>query len=76
MCFKTRNLNAVLIILVQDLRHEEVCFIADDRPLFLQVRCFVLKRSAVFHCNNYFGVDLIAAVYVYKLFHKHFLQRA
>lgn len=39
-----------------------------------QVRCFLPKHYAVFHCYNYFDVDLIAAVYVYKLFHKHFLQ--
>lgn len=50
-----------------------VCFIADGWLLFFQVCCLVLKHSAVFHCNNYFDVDLIVAVYVYKLFHKHFL---
>lgn len=47
-----------------------------DVSLLIVARCFVLKHRAVFHCNNYFDVDLIAAVYVYKLFHKHFLQRA
>lgn len=55
--------------------HEYVCFIADGCSWFFQVSCFVLKHNTVFHCNNYFDVDLIAAVYVYKLFHKHFLQR-